>query len=98
MHDSLSPKHIVSLDNAFHFSNFDYCSLFCSEVILTLGHSKFVKEFLCAAKEKKRSFQVFIAEGAPKYVIDANQSIPFYGPGKSFLHLFFIIHCSFVMN
>ncbi|KAH9764223.1 translation initiation factor eif-2b subunit beta [Citrus sinensis] len=38
-----------------------------NEVILTLGHSKFVKEFLCAAKEKKCSFQVFIADGAPKF-------------------------------
>ncbi|KAH9681879.1 hypothetical protein WN943_029157 [Citrus x changshan-huyou] len=38
-----------------------------NEVILTLGHSKFVKEFLCAAKEKKRSFEVFIADGAPKF-------------------------------
>lgn len=62
--------------------------MFCSEVILTLGHSKFVKEFFCAAKEKKRYFQVFIAEGAPKYVHDANQSITFYSLGKSFLRLF----------
>ncbi|KAK9182961.1 hypothetical protein WN944_026109 [Citrus x changshan-huyou] len=38
-----------------------------NEVILTLGHSMFVKEFLCAAKEKKRSFEVFIADGAPKF-------------------------------
>jgi translation initiation factor eIF-2B subunit beta len=37
-----------------------------NEVILTLGHSRTVKEFLCEAK-KKRSFQVFIAEGAPRY-------------------------------
>jgi translation initiation factor eIF-2B subunit beta len=39
-----------------------------SEVILTLGRSKTVKEFLCAAKEKKRSFRVFVAEGAPRFV------------------------------
>ncbi|KAL5848768.1 hypothetical protein ACOSQ4_006781 [Xanthoceras sorbifolium] len=38
-----------------------------NEVILTLGRSRFVFEFLKAAKEKKRSFHVFIAEGAPKY-------------------------------
>lgn len=38
-----------------------------NEVILTLGSSKTVLEFLCAAKEKKRSFRVFIAEGAPRY-------------------------------
>jgi translation initiation factor eIF-2B subunit beta len=25
-------------------------------------------EFLCAAKEKKRSFRVFVAEGAPRFV------------------------------
>ncbi|CAL4941645.1 unnamed protein product [Urochloa decumbens] len=38
-----------------------------NEVILTLGRSRTVKEFLYAAKEKKRSFRVFVAEGAPKY-------------------------------
>nr|XP_043634378.1 translation initiation factor eIF-2B subunit beta [Erigeron canadensis] len=38
-----------------------------NEVILTLGSSKTVIEFLCAAKEKKRSFRVFVAEGAPRY-------------------------------
>lgn len=37
-----------------------------SEVILTLGSSRTVVEFLCAAKEKKRSFRVFVAEGAPR--------------------------------
>jgi len=37
-----------------------------SEVILTLGRSRTVMEFLCAAKEKKRSFRVFVAEGAPR--------------------------------
>uniref|UniRef100_A0A804LZZ2 Translation initiation factor eIF2B subunit beta n=1 Tax=Zea mays TaxID=4577 RepID=A0A804LZZ2_MAIZE len=36
-----------------------------NEVILTLGRSRTVKEFLYAAKEKKRSFRVFVAEGAP---------------------------------
>ena len=41
-----------------------------SEVILTFGRSRTVKEFLCAAKEKKRSFGVFVAEGAPKFVLD----------------------------
>jgi len=40
-----------------------------SEVILTLGSSKTVLEFLCAAKEKKRSFKVFVAEGAPRFVV-----------------------------
>ncbi|CAI9770474.1 unnamed protein product [Fraxinus pennsylvanica] len=39
----------------------------CSEVILTLGSSRTVTEFLCAAKEKKRSFRVFVAEGAQRY-------------------------------
>lgn len=39
-----------------------------SEVILTLGSSTTVIEFLCAAKEKKRSFRVFVAEGAPRFV------------------------------
>ncbi|CAL0320093.1 unnamed protein product [Lupinus luteus] len=38
-----------------------------NEVILTLGSSKTVLEFLCAAKEKKRSFKVIVAEGAPRY-------------------------------
>ncbi|KAJ7979821.1 Translation initiation factor eIF-2B subunit beta [Quillaja saponaria] len=38
-----------------------------NEVILTLGHSRTVMEFLCAAKEKKRSFRVYVAEGAPMY-------------------------------
>ncbi|XP_071715854.1 uncharacterized protein [Rutidosis leptorrhynchoides] len=38
-----------------------------NEVILTLGSSRTVIEFLCAAKEKKRSFRVFVAEGAPRY-------------------------------
>ncbi|KAL0379821.1 UNVERIFIED_CONTAM: Translation initiation factor eIF-2B subunit beta [Sesamum angustifolium] len=37
-----------------------------NEVILTLGSSRTVMEFLCAAKEKKRSFRVFVAEGAPR--------------------------------
>lgn len=36
-------------------------------MILTLGRSRTVLEFLSAAKEKKRSFRVFIAEGAPRY-------------------------------
>ncbi|KAG6421815.1 hypothetical protein SASPL_118372 [Salvia splendens] len=38
-----------------------------NEVILTLGSSQTVKEFLLAAKEKNRSFRVFVAEGAPRY-------------------------------
>lgn len=38
-----------------------------NEVILTLGSSRTVTEFLCAAKETKRSFRVFVAEGAPRY-------------------------------
>lgn len=38
-----------------------------NEVILTLGSSRTVVEFLCAAKEKQRSFRVFVAEGAPRY-------------------------------
>ncbi|GLJ40595.1 hypothetical protein SUGI_0838010 [Cryptomeria japonica] len=37
-----------------------------NEVILTLAHSRTVMKFLCEAK-KKRSFQVFVAEGAPRY-------------------------------
>ena len=40
-----------------------------SEVILTLGSSRTVLEFLCAAKEKKRSFRVFVAEGAPRFSV-----------------------------
>lgn len=44
------------------------CSFCVSEVILTLGSSRTVLEFLCAAKEKKRSFRVFVAEGAPRFV------------------------------
>lgn len=42
-----------------------------SEVILTLGSSKTVLDFLCAAKEKKRSFKVFVAEGSPRLVVVA---------------------------
>ncbi|KAI9113634.1 hypothetical protein K1719_015561 [Acacia pycnantha] len=38
-----------------------------NEVILTVGSSRTVLEFLCAAKEKKRSFRVFVVEGAPRY-------------------------------
>ncbi|EPS72914.1 hypothetical protein M569_01835 [Genlisea aurea] len=38
-----------------------------NEVILTLGSSMTVLDFLCAAKEKKRSFRVFVAEGAPRF-------------------------------
>ncbi|KAK4748954.1 hypothetical protein SAY87_015540 [Trapa incisa] len=38
-----------------------------NEVILTLGSSRTVLQFLCAAREKKRSFRVFVAEGAPRY-------------------------------
>ncbi|KZV54439.1 hypothetical protein F511_09754 [Dorcoceras hygrometricum] len=38
-----------------------------NEVIMTLGSSRTVTEFLCAAKEKKRSFRVFVAEGSPRY-------------------------------
>ena len=45
-----------------------YIFAFFSEVILTLGSSRTVLEFLCAAKEKKRSFRVFVAEGAPRFV------------------------------
>ncbi|CAA6654088.1 unnamed protein product [Spirodela intermedia] len=37
-----------------------------NEVIMTLGRSRTVKEFLCAAKEKNRSYRVFVAEGAPR--------------------------------
>ncbi|KAK9154697.1 hypothetical protein Sjap_002177 [Stephania japonica] len=38
-----------------------------NEVILTLGRSRTVMNFLCAAKDKQRSFRVFVAEGAPRY-------------------------------
>ncbi|XAR62677.1 hypothetical protein NMG60_11017523 [Bertholletia excelsa] len=38
-----------------------------NEVILTLGHSRTVLEFLSAARDKKRSFQVVVVEGAPSY-------------------------------
>lgn len=37
-----------------------------NEVILTIGYSKTVMEFLCAAKEKKRSFRVWVTEDAPR--------------------------------
>lgn len=50
---------------------FHFISMIFSEVILTLGSSKTVLEFLCAAKEKKRSFKVFVAEGAPRLVVEA---------------------------
>lgn len=40
--------------------------MFFSEVILTLGRSRAVLEFLSAAKIKERSFRVFIAEGGPR--------------------------------
>lgn len=53
---------------------------FVSEVILTLGSSRTVLEFLCAAKEKKRSFRVFIAEGAPRF-------------GLSFYYMCHPYHC-----
>uniref|UniRef100_A0A6N2M715 Translation initiation factor eIF2B subunit beta n=1 Tax=Salix viminalis TaxID=40686 RepID=A0A6N2M715_SALVM len=43
-----------------------------NEVILTLGSSKTVLEFLYAAKEKRRSFRVFVAEGAPRFVSRAS--------------------------
>lgn len=44
------------------------CLFLCSsEVILTLGSSRTVTEFLFAAKEKKRSFRVYVAEGAPRF-------------------------------
>ena len=39
---------------------------FDSEVILTLGRSRALLQFLLEAK-KKRSFEVFVAEGAPRY-------------------------------
>ncbi|KAK9125085.1 hypothetical protein Scep_013931 [Stephania cephalantha] len=38
-----------------------------NEVILTLGRSRTVMNFLCAANDKQRSFRVFVAEGAPRY-------------------------------
>ncbi|KAG5236379.1 translation initiation factor [Salix suchowensis] len=38
-----------------------------NESLLTFGRSRTVREFLRAAKEKRRSFRVFVAEGAPKY-------------------------------
>jgi len=53
---------------------------FFSEVILTLGSSRTVLEFLCAAKEKKRSFRVFVAEGAPRF-------------GFSLYYIFHHYHC-----
>ncbi|XP_022744565.1 translation initiation factor eIF-2B subunit beta-like [Durio zibethinus] len=37
------------------------------EVILTFGSSRTVLQFLCVAKERKRSFLVLVAEGAPRY-------------------------------
>ncbi|PWA33877.1 hypothetical protein CTI12_AA624440 [Artemisia annua] len=43
--------------------------IICREVILNLGSSRTVIEFLCATKEKKRSFQVFVAEGANVNVV-----------------------------
>jgi len=56
----------------FHSLSYLFTLLLFSEVILTLGSSKTVFEFLCAAKEKKRSFKVVVAEGAPRFVVKAN--------------------------
>ncbi|KAH9764225.1 translation initiation factor eif-2b subunit beta [Citrus sinensis] len=78
--EGIAEQAMELIHQKYFSTNTQYYILLISEVILTLGHSKFVKEFLCAAKEKKCSFQVFIADGAPKYVIDASQSIPFYSP------------------
>ncbi|KAK3016941.1 hypothetical protein RJ639_007568 [Escallonia herrerae] len=38
-----------------------------NEIIFTLGRSRTVLEFLCAAKQKQQSFRVSVAEGAPRY-------------------------------
>jgi len=57
--------------------------MFFSEVILTLGSSKTVLEFLCAAKEKQRSFKVFVAEGAPRLAVVAIRH----------LHEMMVIYC-----
>ncbi|XVF66440.1 hypothetical protein PTKIN_Ptkin10aG0036000 [Pterospermum kingtungense] len=40
-----------------------------NEVVLTFGRSRTVRNFLVAATKKNRSFQVFVAKGAPKSVI-----------------------------
>jgi translation initiation factor 2B subunit (eIF-2B alpha/beta/delta family) len=52
---------------------------FDSEVILTLGRSHALLQFLLEAK-KKRSFEVFVAEGAPRY-----HSENLYAYSQSFL-------------
>lgn len=69
------------LSVSLHDDNFcipKFC--FVSEVILTLGSSRTVLEFMCAAKEKKRSFRVFVAEGAPRF-------------GFFFYYMFHPYHC-----
>ncbi|KAL7601772.1 hypothetical protein Lser_V15G21835 [Lactuca serriola] len=56
-------------EESIHFCSFPQVEgkhIHHNEVILTLGSSRTVIEFLCAAKEKKRSFRVFVAEGAPR--------------------------------
>lgn len=57
-----------------------------SEVILTLGRSRTVKEFLCAAKEKNRSFRVFVAEGAPRFAHHTFDYSILIHKGTSFLY------------
>ncbi|KAJ4834126.1 hypothetical protein Tsubulata_012611 [Turnera subulata] len=52
---------------ASHLHRSNYVTMFSSEVILTFGWSRTVMKFLHAAKAKRRSFQVFVAEGAPGY-------------------------------
>lgn len=62
------PGNVVYFSVSLCVNIFNSVDCFPSEVILTLGNSRTVMEFLCAAKEKKRSFRVFVAEGAPRFV------------------------------
>lgn len=74
------------------FPMFPVMVLLCiSEVILTLGRSRTVMEFLSAAKEKKRSFRVFVAEGAPRSAsMLLALHIPLFFSPLLFLHNLFL--------
>lgn len=64
----------------------DILAVVDSEVILTLGRSRSLLKFFLEAK-KKRSFQVVIAEGAPKYVASNYTCFGFLGKFKLFKYL-----------
>lgn len=66
IHFFWSPAIFLFVHFIYEIANYQFACVCFSEVILTLGSSRTVMEFLCAAKEKKRSFRVFVAEGAPR--------------------------------